>query len=450
MLSRGGSPITESHLADVERTLGLALPAAYRAFLREANGGATETIAFFGVDTTPKNPLFGSSTTDVPPETFAFAITRVETAPPVRGDEERAHGPLVLAHDGPRKGQVFFWNEARWTPFFLARHEKSRGSLEATLAKAYRDFFAKLEPVAPSFGALLAAIGGTFVDSMPAIDESDVAAYEKSRGFALPAEYRRWVLETNGGRVEGGSALTLEKGVTGRVFSIGPVRRATPQPTDVRKEHARLRGKLAKGMVPIASGQGSRTFLLDTRGKKNPVLEWVAKKEPKPVAESFEAFLAAATSGAFASAPPKKPARAPTGRDYRAFVVEQLDELTKALIDDLKKRVFPMKLAKGATSLDFEVFVEPLTDKVPIVGYQMNGDRQVTTSNVEILPDTKPVIPARLFEPFFGADIGDEERINTEVLRDWFVRGWRKAGGKKLFGRPASIMIHDDEERITL
>lgn len=447
MLTRGGSPLTNANLDDVEKTIGLELPRNYRAFLLRSNGGTANDVAFFGIDLTPKQRLFASSMMrDIPPETLAIATLAIVPVPGLE-DDDRPHGALVIAHDGPRVGKIFFWNDAKWTPFVLARHDRGKGKLETIWAKAYKDFFAKLDPIAPSFSKLLAMTGGRFFDAMPAIDESDVASWEAMTKKKLPLEYRKWVLDTNGARVENGKKITLEKGVVGAVTSIAPVGRATPQPNDIRAEHARAKKKIPQGTLPIASGKSGRTYLLDT--KKNSVLEWMTKKEPKRIFDDIDAFVAAVEAGTVVQSV-KKPARALTERDYRQFVTAELEDLTPLLVADLKKRIFVLDLAQDTKSLDFEVFMKSFDAKLPIVGYQMNGDRQVNTANVDVLPDTSPVIPGRLFERFHGADIGNEEHINAELVRDWFVRGWRKANGKKLFSKPASIMIHDDDQRVVL
>jgi hypothetical protein len=315
-------------------------------------------------------------------------------------------------------------------------------------AKAYADFFAKLEPVADSLDALLTLTDGKLVNSRPPITEADLATHEARLKAALPSEYRRFLLTTNGGRLEGAKPVTLEKGVVGRLGFFGKSQ-TTPRPPGLLTEHARVRARIPKGTLPVASSQGKNLFLLDVR--KSAVVEWIDKKrKARPVSKSFDAFLESVVAGKVSATADAKPKRKLTMRDYRKFVADQLEEMTPTLVDDLTNRVFKLKLPSEVTSLDFEVFQEGFDGILPIVGYKMNGRDQVSTDNVAILPDRKPVIPGRLFEPFRGAELDDEEGANTELVMKWFIAGWRKAGGRKLFPLPASIMVHDSDDPVKL
>ena len=246
---------------------------------------------------------------------------------------------------------------------------------------------------------------------------------------ARPATFTAADDGQNGGKLVDGKPLPLEKGVEGRIGWLFAVRRETKQPTDLRTEHDRVQGAHPERDAPDRRPGGLADLLARHPRQEGGRLRVEGKEKPKAVSPSFESFLEASLAGKLGASKPAKPARPLTRRDFIEFINGHLDALRPTFLDDLKKRIFKMKLVKGAKSLDFEVFDMGLDRELPIVGYQMNDGGQLGT-NVAVLSDKTCIIPARLFEPFRNIELDDEEALTTELVMTWFIKGWRAAGGQ--------------------
>lgn len=107
----------------------------------------------------------------------------------------------------------------------------------------------------------------------PPVSEADVASFEVQVGASLPADYRAFILTTNGGvpsRNVIDDPVRAFVGVEG-FFSLGPVH----GDLSMADALATWDGRHPDGMLPIALCGGSNLLLLTLRGQTtHPVYYW--------------------------------------------------------------------------------------------------------------------------------------------------------------------------------
>jgi len=315
--------------------------------------------------------------------------------------------------------------------------------------------------------------------------EDALAALERGLGVALPSEYRAFLVAHGGGEPSP-NAFSMQPG--------WPARRAVARffrGDELGAEIAARRGRIPDGSVPIGVDVRGAPLVLGVIEPYRGGVYTPISDTPPLALHWHQLHLLADDFGAFAASlrqigekrpvraaseppvsrphriapwvPPHKKLTAPppiTVTGYRALVNDRLERLRAALVADLRRRVCKLAPPPGTASLDFEVHYHQLGDKLPIVGYWMDGNNgqvelpgkhggRVVAPTVDILPGKKPVIPARALAPFLDAGL-ETLAVHTPLLLRWFVSGWNAAGGDERFPLPASIMLHDGGNKIAL
>jgi hypothetical protein len=138
----------------------------------------------------------------------------------------------------------------------------------------------------------------------PSIGESDVAELERQIGHSLPDDYRRFLLEVNGGRLASKNTVHTD-GVVNVLLSLGnegdPV-------ADLLTGVTQMRQLLASpDLLPIGWDDGGGPILLALAGEhrgevwledtndppedENRRVEWFERRDMKKLADSFEEFM---------------------------------------------------------------------------------------------------------------------------------------------------------------
>ena len=142
-------------------------------------------------------------------------------------------------------------------------------------------------------------IDQTFPPTSPAqLDE-----FERDEGVQLPAEYREFLLTSNGGRPDDNivDVPDLDEVAVNDFFGLQP-----GEMYDLRGERAMYEGRIPPGTLPVADDPGGNLFLLSLAGdSKGAVYFWDHEEEPREegtdwsdfenvyrVADGFDQFLA--------------------------------------------------------------------------------------------------------------------------------------------------------------
>jgi hypothetical protein len=141
----------------------------------------------------------------------------------------------------------------------------------------------------------------------PPVEEADVAAFERQIGHSLPEDYRRFLLEVNGGRLAREN-VTFDDGSVNIMLSLG----LESQPVfDLLTRTTRERSRRllpSPDLIPIGYDDGAAPILLGVAGEHrgevwfentsnprpddaNPRVEWFKRRDMKKLADSFEEFL---------------------------------------------------------------------------------------------------------------------------------------------------------------
>jgi hypothetical protein len=138
----------------------------------------------------------------------------------------------------------------------------------------------------------------------PAIGEADVVAFEQQYGCSLPDDYRRFLLEVNGGRLAN-EHTTFHDGIVNILFSLG----LGGDDADLLESALWMRPQLpSPDLLPIGFDDGGGPLLLGVAGEhrgevwfentsnprpegSNPRVEWFKRRDMKKLADSFEGFL---------------------------------------------------------------------------------------------------------------------------------------------------------------
>jgi SMI1 / KNR4 family (SUKH-1) len=141
-------------------------------------------------------------------------------------------------------------------------------------------------------------IDQTFPPTSPAqLDE-----FERDEGVQLPAEYREFLLTSNGGRPHANVDVPeFMEVVVNDFFGL-----QAGEEYDLRGERAMYEDRIPPGTIPIAGDPGGNLFLLSVDGdSKGAVYYWDHEEEPQDggtdwsdfenvyrIAASFDEFLA--------------------------------------------------------------------------------------------------------------------------------------------------------------
>lgn len=137
----------------------------------------------------------------------------------------------------------------------------------------------------------------------PAVTAEDVARFEQRLGLALPADFRSYLLEVNGGRTTK-QHRELAHGVLNSLLSL----EETEEMFDLEAQSERVRRDLGTDeilvvgfddgggriLLVVAGEQRGRVYLQlhDERpGGSNPRVLWHDRRDMRKLADSFEAFL---------------------------------------------------------------------------------------------------------------------------------------------------------------
>jgi len=136
----------------------------------------------------------------------------------------------------------------------------------------------------------------------PVIDESTVTAFEHSIGHRLPDDYRRFLLEVNGGD-PADSNRRAPFGLLNRFFSLADpdddmsleTANSFPEPPSPELLCIGADGTGTAVFVVIAGGRRGQVWTLDTENPRpvgsNPRVLWHDRRDMEKVADSFAEFV---------------------------------------------------------------------------------------------------------------------------------------------------------------
>jgi hypothetical protein len=140
----------------------------------------------------------------------------------------------------------------------------------------------------------------------PQVTEAQIRAFEQSYGHPLPDDYRQFLLDVNGGRLDRANR-EFDQGVVNRLFSL--------EDTDDDSRDLATRANRERKSLPspdlllIGHDDGSNSLLLALAGEHrgevwfmvdderpedaNPRVLWHDRRDMRKVADSFEQFMRA-------------------------------------------------------------------------------------------------------------------------------------------------------------
>ena len=140
----------------------------------------------------------------------------------------------------------------------------------------------------------------------PQVTDDQIQAFEQSFGHPLPDDYRQFLLEVNGGRLDRANR-EFDQGVVNRLFSL--------EDTDDEERDLAERANWSRPRLPspdllhVGHDDGSNLLLLALAGEHrgevwfmltgddarpddaNPRVEWHKHRDMRKLADSFEQFL---------------------------------------------------------------------------------------------------------------------------------------------------------------
>lgn len=139
----------------------------------------------------------------------------------------------------------------------------------------------------------------------PQVTESEIAEFEKRYGHQLPDDYRRFLLDVNGGRLDK-SRREFDAGVVNRLFSLNDPEDDSRDLT-TRAERAR-RDLPSPDLLFVGHDDGGARILIALSGEHqgevwmqittdarppdaNPRVDWDSRRDMRKLADSFEAFM---------------------------------------------------------------------------------------------------------------------------------------------------------------
>jgi SMI1 / KNR4 family (SUKH-1) len=143
----------------------------------------------------------------------------------------------------------------------------------------------------------------TMEDVRPSVDEPAVAAFEQRLGYRLPDDYRRFLLETNGGRPDD-SCCQFRFGVVNQFYSLNApgeeqdldgVNGGVPKQPSRELLYAGYADGGTRILIALAGKHRGQVWLQDTVDPRpddaNPRVLWHDRRDMKKLADSFEEFV---------------------------------------------------------------------------------------------------------------------------------------------------------------
>lgn len=138
----------------------------------------------------------------------------------------------------------------------------------------------------------------------PVVGEAEVSAFEARYGCRIPEDYRRFLLEVNGGRLADENARFAD-GVVNMLFSLNASKEADDLPTRALRSRP---GLPSSDLLYVGYDEGGARILVvvagDRRGEvwmenlsdprptgSNPRVDWWQRRDMWKLADSFDAFL---------------------------------------------------------------------------------------------------------------------------------------------------------------
>jgi hypothetical protein len=142
----------------------------------------------------------------------------------------------------------------------------------------------------------------------PQVTDAQIEAFEASFGHRLPDDYRQFLLDVNGGRLDR-AHREFDQGVVNRLFSLDDTEdESRDLATQANRERALLR---SPDLLYIGHDDGGASILLALAGEHrgevwfmltgdfgrphdaNPRVLWHDRRDTRKLADSFEQFLRA-------------------------------------------------------------------------------------------------------------------------------------------------------------
>jgi SMI1 / KNR4 family (SUKH-1) len=140
-------------------------------------------------------------------------------------------------------------------------------------------------------------------DIRPSVDEPAVSRFEQRLGHLLPDDYRRFLLEMNGGRPDD-SSCQYSLGVINEFFSLddpdedSDLESSNRWAADIPSRDLLYVGHDGIGgciLIALAGEHRGEVWLQDTEDPRpegsNPRVLWHDRRDMKKLADSFEEFL---------------------------------------------------------------------------------------------------------------------------------------------------------------
>ncbi|HWO21739.1 MAG TPA: SMI1/KNR4 family protein [Kofleriaceae bacterium] len=136
----------------------------------------------------------------------------------------------------------------------------------------------------------------------PAVHESDVAAFEGRLGHRLPDDYRRFLLEVNGGRPDD-TSCQYKFGVINQFFSLNDphtgrdLTAANKRPAIPSRQllYVGVDGMGTRFLVALAGDQRGQVWIQDMANPRpddaNPRVLWHDRRDLEKLADSFEELM---------------------------------------------------------------------------------------------------------------------------------------------------------------
>ena len=140
----------------------------------------------------------------------------------------------------------------------------------------------------------------------PQVTDAQIRAFEKSFGHPLPDDYRQFLLDVNGGRLDRANR-EFDRGVVNRLFSLDDTEDDSRDlATQANRERAWLP---SPDLLIIGHDDGGNTLLLALAGEHrgevwfmltgddarpddaNPRVAWHDRRDMRKLADSFEQFM---------------------------------------------------------------------------------------------------------------------------------------------------------------
>jgi hypothetical protein len=142
----------------------------------------------------------------------------------------------------------------------------------------------------------------------PQVTDAQIRAFEQAFGHLLPDDYRQFLLDVNGGRLDRANR-EFDQGVVNRLFSLDDT---DDESRDLATQANRERAALpSRDLLFIGHDDGGNSLLLALAGEHsgevwfmltdddarpddaNPRVLWHDRRDMRKVADSFEQFLRA-------------------------------------------------------------------------------------------------------------------------------------------------------------